>query len=213
MSLLQRFVLAVVGILARCFVSWEIKGRENIPTGGALLVISNHIHLLDPFLIALSFPRWVYFVAKEELFENPLLRPIIRWSGAVSAPRRGGVADKKKTALQAEKILEEGLTLCIFPEGKRSVDAELIPGKFGPVVISAQTGALFLPVGIIGTEKARGLSRPWRRPHAIINVGKPFQLPCSDTGRLTRRQMKEMTDLAMRKIAGLLPESYRGVYK
>ncbi len=213
MSLLQKIVLAVIGILARCCVSWEVKGRENIPTGGALLVISNHIHLLDPFLIALSSPRWVYFVAKEELFKNPLLRPIIRWSGAVSAPRRGGAADKKKTALQAEKILEEGLTLCIFPEGKRSVDAELIPGKFGPVVISAQTGAPFLPVGIIGTERVKGLSWPWRRPHVIINIGKPFQLSCSGAGRLTRGQMKEMTDLMMRKIAELLPESYRGVYK
>jgi 1-acyl-sn-glycerol-3-phosphate acyltransferase len=213
MNLLQRIVLAVTGILVRCFISWEIRGRENIPAGGALLVISNHLHLLDPFLIALSFPRWVYFIAKEELFENPLLKPIIHWSGAVSAPRRGGVADKKKTALRAEKILAEGLTLCIFPEGKRSVNAGLLPGKFGPVVISAQVGAPFLPVGIIGTEKARGLSRPWRRPHAIINIGKPFELPCSDAGRLTRGQMKVMTDLAMRKIAELLPESYRGMYK
>jgi 1-acyl-sn-glycerol-3-phosphate acyltransferase len=68
-----------------------------------------------------------------------------------------------------------------------------------------------LPVGISGTDKIHGISWLWKRPHIVINIGKPFYLPQPD-GRLTKLQREALTELMMKEIAALLPPEYQGVY-
>jgi 1-acyl-sn-glycerol-3-phosphate acyltransferase len=212
MNLSHKIVLAIFRPLLKVLVSWEVRGKENVPLTGPLVVISNHVHLIDPILLMFSFPRWINFMAKEELFRYTFLRFVIRWAQAFPVRRRGTVNDKRRAFKQAKDMLEMGLALGMFPEGGRSPGAKLLPGKFGSVVISLHTDALLLPVGIAGTEKLKGISWLWRRPHIVINIGEPFKL-CHSDGRLTKPQMKLLTDSAMKKIAGLLPPDYRGVYR
>lgn len=182
-----------------------------MPLNSPLIIVANHVHLIDPILLMLSFPRWINFMAKRELFRYPFLRIIIRWSQAVSVHRQGTIKDKREAVKQAKDVLSKGLVLGMFPEGRRNRNGKLLPGKAGSAVIALQADVPMLPVGIIGTEKLKGISWLWKRPSIVINIGQPFKLP-SVEGRLTRPQTKLLTDLIMNKIAALLPPENRGVY-
>ncbi|MCD6599316.1 MAG: 1-acyl-sn-glycerol-3-phosphate acyltransferase [Dehalococcoidia bacterium] len=211
MTLAQRIVLAIIKLLLKPLLSWKVEGRENVPLDGSLIVAANHVHLIDPILLQLSFPRWLNFMAKQELFRYPLVGFAIRWSQAFSIRRQGTIGDKRETIKQAGDILRGGLVLGMFPEGKRNRNGKLLPGKSGVAVIASRTGTPLLPVGIIGTEKLKGIQWLWKRPRIIINIGHPFYPPSIET-RLSRRQARLLTDFIMSKIAALLPTDNRGVY-
>jgi len=207
----QRIVLAIIKFLLRISLSWKVDGKENVPLEGPFIMVANHVHLVDPILLISIFPRWINFMAKEELFRYPFLRIIIRWAQAFSIHRRGTIADKQETMNQAKNLLNKGLVLGMFPEGKRNHNGKLLPGKPGSAVIASRMGIPLLPVGIVGTEKLKGTSWLWKRPGIVINIGQPFKLPPAN-GRLTKSQTKSLTDLMMKKIAALLPRENRGVY-
>jgi len=207
----QRIVLAIIKFLLRISLSWKVDGEENVPSEGPFIMVANHVHLVDPILLISIFPRWINFMAKEELFRYPFLRVIIRWAQAVSVQRRGTIVDKQEAMNQAKSLLNKGLVLGMFPEGKRNHNGKLLPGKPGSAVIASRMDIPLLPVGIIGTEKLKGTSWLWKRPGIVINIGQPFKLPPTN-GRLTKSQTKSLTDLMMKKIAALLPRENRGVY-
>jgi 1-acyl-sn-glycerol-3-phosphate acyltransferase len=150
-------------------------------------------------------------MAKQELFRNPFLRPILRWAQVFVVRRQGTTAEKRRAIEQAKSVLNKGLVLGVFPEGKRSREGKLLPGKTGAARIASQTGVLLLPVGISGTDRIKGISWLWRRPHIVINIGQPFSLPSFD-GRLNKTQLQLLTNQLMSQIAALLPPEYQGVY-
>jgi 1-acyl-sn-glycerol-3-phosphate acyltransferase len=208
----QKLVVAVLRLLLNSLVSWKVEGRENIPSTGPLILVANHVHVFDPLLLVFSFPRWINFVAKEELFRSPFLRFWLRWAGTLSIRRDGRVGEKQQILDSARNALEKGLILGMFPEGGRSRDGKLRESRAGPAVIAAKTDVPLLPVGISGTDKIRGISWVWQRPHIVVNIGKPFKLPPS-SGRLSKSQMQLLTTRLMTEIAALLPPEYQGAYE
>jgi len=205
--ILSRICKPVFNIL----FSWKVEGRDNIPSTGPLILIANHVNLSDPFFLMFSFPRCINFMAKEELFRSPFLRPWLRWAGSVSISRRGKVSDKQKMLRSSRDVLENGLILGMFPEGGRSRDGKLRKGKPGSAVIASKTNVPILPVGIVGTGKIKGISWLWKRPGIVVNIGKPFKLPPTN-GRMSKSQMQLLTAQLMKEIAALLPPEYQGVY-
>jgi len=212
MTLSKKILLAICRLLLNIPFSWKVEGRENIPLTGPLILITNHVHLLDPFFLLFSSPRWINFMAKEELFRSPFLRPWLRWAGSVSISRRGKVSDKQKMLRSSRDVLENGLILGMFPEGGRSRDGKLRKGKPGSAVIASKTNVPILPIGIAGTDKIKGISWLWKRPHIVINIGKPFKLPPNDS-KMSKSQMQLLTTQLMKEIAALLPLEYQGGYK
>ena len=211
MTLSQKLLFAICRPLLNILFSWKVEGRENIPLTGPLILITNHVHLLDPFFLLFSSPRWINFMAKEELFRSPFLRPWLRWAGALSIHRGGNVREKQKILKNARNTLERGLILGMFPEGGRSHDGKLRKGKTGSAVIASKTNVPLLPVGIVGTDKIKGISWLWKRPRIAVNIGKPFKLP-PISGRMSKSQMQLLTTQLMKEIAALLPPEYQGDY-
>ncbi len=202
----------VAGVLLRGLFSlltrWQVKGRENIPREGPVLVVANHLNLADPPLLGVSLGRTVIFMAKEELFRSRLAAYFV--SGLGSFPVHRGKLDREAIR-QSERILAEGRALLMFPEASRSQSAQLQPAFPGSALIASHSGVPILPVGISGTEKIKGIGWILRRPRLTVNIGQPFYLPPADS-KLTRAQLDEHTELIMRRIAELLPPQYRGVY-
>jgi 1-acyl-sn-glycerol-3-phosphate acyltransferase len=211
MTLSQRIVLAILRPLLNTLFSWKVEGRDNIPLTGPFILVANHVHILDPFLLVFSFPRWISFMAKEELFHYSFLRFWLRWAGSVSIRRNGKVAEKHRILESARHTLEMGLVLGMFPEGSRDHDGKLRKGKPGSAVIASKANVPLLPVGIVGTDKIQGMSWLWKRPAIVVKIGKPFNLPPAPSW-ISKSQMELLTTQLMEEIAALLPPEYQGAY-
>lgn len=212
MELSHKIASAMVKAWLKVFTRWEVRGKKNVPLNEPLIVVANHVHLLDPPLLVLSLPRWISFMAKEELFHSWFLGPIVRWAQAFPAYNKGTVRYKREMLKRAEETLENGFVLGMFPEGTRSRGGQLLPGHPGSVIIALKNDVSILPVGIIGTEKLKGLGWLWQRPQITVNIGQPFRLPSVD-GKMSKAKMKLRTELIMREIAALLPPEHRGAYR
>ncbi len=187
---------------------WRVKGRENVPSQGPLLVVANHLNLADPPLLSVSLGRKVVFMAKEELFRVRFLGYFMRGFGAFPVHR--GQLDRKALR-QAAQLLANGMALVTFPEGTRSKNAQLQPAFSGSALIALRSGVPILPIGITGTERIKGVAWLLRRPEITVNIGHPFHLPPASS-KLTKVELAKLTNYMMGRIAELLPREYRGNY-
>jgi 1-acyl-sn-glycerol-3-phosphate acyltransferase len=185
---------------------WWVAGATRVPRSGGLIVVANHLSLIDPPLLAASLPRRLRFMAKQELFESRG-GVFVRLFGAF--PVRRFQADRQALR-QARSLLENGEAVAMFPEGHRSDGNGMIAAHPGTALIALQSGAPVLPVAITGSEQIRSLRFILQHPRITVTVGEPFVLP--RTGRIDSGAVEEAGLLIMRSIAELLPPSYRGVY-
>ncbi len=204
-------ILAGARLLYRLLFRWTVTGAENVPREGALLVVANHVNAADPILLMLAVPRWITYMAKEELFDDPLLRRVLTDAGIFPVARGGNVQQRMEVMRQAEGLLAAGHALAIFPEGTRSHSGVLQEGKGGAALLAVHAGVPILPVATAGIEQMRGTGWLFRRPRVTVTIGEPFHLQ-SSSARLSRSEMGRLTDEIMRRIAALLPEDRRGPY-
>jgi 1-acyl-sn-glycerol-3-phosphate acyltransferase len=186
----------------------EVSGKENVPPTGPLIVMINHIHALDPYVVVAVFPRPVTAMAKIEVFDVPIFGFLTRAYGVI--PIQRGQVDMHAVRRSLE-VLQAGGALLIAPEGTRSPTNSLQQGKEGMAFIAARTGAPVIPVGVTGTEDAESCWRRLRRVPVRVSIGKPFRLDAGDEPP-RRRVLRAMTDEAMYQLAAILPPEYRGVY-
>jgi len=198
----------LVRVLLKLLTRYQVKGRENIPREGPLLIVANHLSLADVPLLNVSFNRQVIFMAKKELFRSRLIGYIIRGLGAFPVYRG---QFNRQAIRQAFQILADAQALVMFPEGTRSPSGQLQSAFPGPALIAMRSGVPILPVGFIGTEKIKGITWLLRRPKITVNIGAPFYLPPASS-RLAKAELTELTESLMGHIAELLPPEYRGEY-
>ena len=201
-------VKVILRILLPLFSDWRVKGKENIPAEGAVIVVANHLNNADPPILGISLSRKAIFMAKKELFRSKLSSYLIRGVGGFPVHR--GRLDREALR-RAKHALSKGAVLVIFPEGKRSENAQLQPAFPGSVLIAVRNGTPILPIGIAGTEKFKGLSWLLHRPKIVVNIGRPFSLQPVE-GKLTKVELSRLAETMMEHIAELLPQEYRGHY-
>ena len=200
--------ITMIKIALVLFTNWQIRGKENVPAEGALVVGANHVSMADPPILGASLSRLAWFMAKQELFSSRITNYIMRGFGAFPVRRQG----LDRAVLHwADQVLARGLTLAIFPEGTRSLDAKLRPPLMGTVRIALRNRVSIVPVGISGTVKLRGFTWWLRRPRIVVNIGHPFTLTSTE-GKVTKEELAGLADNIMIHIAELLPPEYRGHY-
>ena len=149
-------------------------GREHLPARGPVLITANHRSFLDPFVIACMARRPMHYVAKQELFVNPVASWLLNALGAFPVARGASDEEMVQTARQ---ILARGDIVLIFAEGTRVRPGALGRPKRGIGRLALESGAPVVPVAVIGTEAIR---RGWRiRPHRVrIRAGRALRFPC-----------------------------------
>jgi len=158
----------------------SVKGRENIPRTGPVLIAPIHRSNVDFAFSLFISPRKVFFMAKDSLFKVPVLGGLLVRLGAF--PVRRGTADRESMSA-AEEVLRQGQALVLFPEGTRKEGLEVHALHDGAMFVAARTGATVVPVGIGGSERAMPHGAKFPRPTKIrIIVGEPIATRPSEEG-------------------------------
>ena len=189
-------------LLMRLMGGWHVSGRENIPTDGPALICPNHISYADPPLIGVAARRRCCYMAKTSLFSIPLVGWFIRKSYSYPVDREEG---GRQAIRMAATLLGAGEMLVVFPEGTRSADGQLGPGKPGPAMIASRAGAPIIPAAIWGTDiiLPRHSKRLYRCP-VHIKFGPALRLPEPAAGqRLRKDDFASFTEELMASIADL----------
>jgi len=201
-------VRGLLQLLIPVLTRYRINGMDNIPRNGPVLIVSNHIHAADIYLLGATLSRKVIFIAKKELYDHRFIGAFLRGLGSFPVDR---YRVDRKAIRRSTKVLAKGQALVIFPEGSRSASGEMQPAFAGAALIASHSTAPILPIGIYGTEQIKGLGWIWRRPRLTVNIGPTFPLPPSDS-KHTRTRLNGLTAVIMQRIAALLPEEYQGDY-
>jgi 1-acyl-sn-glycerol-3-phosphate acyltransferase len=189
---------------------------DEIPRDGPVILAANHASNLDAVVIGSwlmpRLGRRIHWLGKKELFSWPL----IGWAAANGGvhPVDRGSADIEAFRL-AQRIIDEGNILFVFPEGTRSPDGSLQQAQDGAAALALRTGAPVIPIAIAGSHRVwpRGQKLPHPGGHVTIRVGRPFRPADELPPGTDRRTAKGLaTTMIMERIAALLPPSQRGVY-
>lgn len=160
--MLYPFLRNVFRAMLWFFWRWRVEGLNNFPASGPVVVVSNHASLWDPIAVACALPRQVHFMAKEELFQYPLLGNILNRVGTF--PVKRGQPDR--TAIRRSlELLENNRVLGLFPEGTRSRTGELQKPHPGAAMIALKARAAVVPVACVGTV---GLWKKIFKPSAVV---------------------------------------------
>lgn len=181
------------------FYRVQIIGKENVPKEGAALLCSNHVSELDMFFIGYKLKRLIRYMAKEELFKNPILRIIMKSLGAFPVKRGKGDIGAIKTSL---KLLSEGHIVGIYPEGTRRKIAEKtnkeVKIKAGVAFLAQKSQVPILPVLVHGNHKLFGKIK--------VIFGEPYSLDLDKNKKYTNSELLQESKKIMDGVYSLLEE-------
>ncbi|AIF43552.1 1-acyl-sn-glycerol-3-phosphate acyltransferase [Virgibacillus sp. SK37] len=187
---LYKIARTIVAIILFPLYRIKVIGKENVPKQGPVIICSNHISNLDPPVVGITSPRDIYFMAKGELFEKPILGKLLL--GIHAFPVKRGLSDRNALR-KGLKILDNQETLGLFPEGTRSKSGELGKPLAGAGFFALRSQAVIIPCAIIGPYK------PFKRLKVVY--GPPVDM---EHYRQSKASAKEAADGIMEDIRKLM---------
>lgn len=185
--MVYRILKPIAWFILKLWNRLEIHGLDNVPPQGKLILVANHVSVLDPIVVGASMPRPIRFMAKKELFEVPVLRGLISILGAFPV-------DRNKTDFQAVKqslkILADQEVLGIFPEGGTRKHTKKIVFRPGTAAIALKSKSPVLPVAIIGTDS---LKQVLLFGKLKVKIGSPITWPEQYQGKLQDEDIQRLT--------------------
>ncbi|WP_407370561.1 lysophospholipid acyltransferase family protein [Carnobacterium sp.] len=173
-----RFLLAILNGNA------HYENRDKLPTDTSYILVAPHRTWIDPVYLALAAsPKPFTFMAKKELFKNPILSWIIRHANAFPVDRTNPGPSAIKTPV---KILKKGnLSLMIFPTGTRHSN-EI---KGGAATIAKLSGVPIIPAVYQGPMTLSGLLK---RKRVTVRFGDPITI--DRTVKLSKENLKAIDE-------------------
>ncbi len=196
--------------LTRLLCRLDLAELKKIPMRGPLLLVANHVNFLEvPLLRARLSDRPLIGLTKVESFDDPLRNFLFNTWGAI--PIKRGEVDRAAFQRCLE-VLAQGKLLTVAPEGTRSGNGQLLPGRPGIALLAVRSAAPLLPIAYYGHEQFWENVRRLRRTPFHLRVGAPFCVNASSENP-GREERQAITDEIMRRIAELMPEKYYGYYR
>ncbi|BCL36175.1 lysophospholipid acyltransferase family protein [Nostoc sp. MS1] len=177
LALYHAFKWSIVSPMLHGYFRGRIYGVENVPRTGPIVVVSNHASYFDPPIVSNCVRRPVAYMAKQELFEVPVLAQAIKLYGAYPVSRGSADRNAIRSALE---YLENGWAVGVFLEGTRTPDGRIHDPKRGAALLAAKAKAPILPVCLWGSEKIlqKGSSLPQAVP-LTVRIGNLIDTPTS----------------------------------
>lgn len=197
---MRKFARIITNIVFKLFFRVEVVNPEKVPAEGPALLCANHNTLLDMFFLGFRLERWIYWMAKEELFRNRITAYVLRKLGAFPIKRGTGDVSSIKNAY---KLLEDNKLVGIFPHGTRidPSNIETMRVKPGAVMIAVNAGVPIIPATVCGSYKL------FSRIKVIF--GDPFYIDNQDKDKkLSKQEMSELSKDIIRRVYSL-SEAYR----
>ena len=194
---LWKLAQTMVRIGTSVVLDLKVYGHENVPDEGGALMISNHQSYLDPAILGAQLRRPMSYLAKSDLWENPLFGWLI--SHLYAFPVRQGAGDVGAIKETINR-LREGHLLNIFPEGSRTEDGKLLPIQPGVALVIRRAGVPVVPAVVDGSFNAwpKGQLLPGRHPVRVL-FGKPMRMDhmkpkeiVAEVDRLFREMLAEL---------------------
>jgi 1-acyl-sn-glycerol-3-phosphate acyltransferase len=198
------------------FRPW-VRGVENVPKEGPVILAGNHVSFLDSIFMPLVLDRKVTFLAKSEYFTGKglkgwLTRLFFTGAGQLSIDRAGGKASEASLNTGLE-VLAAGDQLGIYPEGTRSPDGRLYRGRTGIARMVLESGAVVVPAVVFDTDKVMPLGSRWPRIHRVgVVFGEPLDFSRYAGLESDRFVLRAVTDEIVYEIARLSGQEYADVY-
>ncbi len=193
---------------------WKLRasGAHLVPDDGPVILAANHTAFLDGLLLAAASPRPVHVLAKSEIF----VPPIDRLMRATSQIRIEYDGPDRSALLEAVGVLTDGGVVGVFPEAHRGAgDAQHL--KHGAAYLAARTGALVVPVAILGARPAGSGKDALPRLRSPLDVvfGEPVDIRVDGdsrrravvarSGERLRQALADHVQLAVRRTGQDLP--------
>lgn len=184
----------------------EIKGLENIPLSGRVILAANHFHFSDPVALLYLSKRQVEFVGGFRFPNAPTIVKFLPTLWGYFPVHRG--AYSRSSLDYATATLAKGGVVGIFPEGGAWAQVLRYP-RSGIGFIAAQSNAVIVPIGLTGLT---GLFNVWR-PRLVMTIGEPIgPFHVDESGAARKAELVDIGVVTMKAIADLLPDHERGVY-
>lgn len=214
---MQLFIRYVLAPLVRLVWRPRVRGADRIPATGPVILAANHRAAVDTAFIPLVAPRKVAFLGKAEYFtgrglRGRLMAAFLGTLGYIPVDRANARAGLAALAAGRE-VLERGGAFGIYPEGTRSLDGKLHRGHTGVASLALSTGAVVVPVGLIGTERVQPIGRLFPRLARVeIRFGRPLEFSRYDGLEGAPAIRRAVTDEIMDAIADLSEQTYVDSY-
>lgn len=195
----------VMWVWMRGTMKLDLQGLENVPRTGPLLVLINHNSFLDPLVPCVFVRRDIFPMAKVEAL-NHYLGWTLKWYGAFPIRRGEGDVGALKQAL---RVLKEGHSMLMAPEGHRNPAGILQEGHEGAALLAVRSHAPILPVAMQGGAPYFDNLYSVRRTPITMRVGVPLMVSGLER-KPSRDDLRVITDEMMYSLAALLPPQLRG---
>ncbi len=184
-----RFTKTIAKILFDPFFRIKTSGIDNLPTQSAFILLPKHQRWEDIPLLSLATPRPLYYMAKNELFRNPIAGWLLSSMGGIPLNRRRPMESRLSLQRMIE-YLRKGEGIVIFPEGTYFKN-KMGPGRVGLIrMVLSRSTVPFIPVGM-------NYSRKRGRALAQMNFGEPvYSSPSAKADDLIREIMAEIAQLS-----------------
>lgn len=191
---------AIAGGAIRWYCRLEVTGTEHVPGSGPAVLAANHRSMWDIPVHVVASPRPVMFMAKRELFGDPVRRWM--WHVLGGFPVRRDIADVRAidTALA---LLERGHLVGVYPEGTRSLSGEMLPFLKGAAWLALRTGAPLVPCGLSGTGRI-DRAGPSLRKEVRVAFGPPIPVDRASSAAARKEKADRLTDRLLEAIECLL---------
>lgn len=152
----------------------DVIGYENVPQNETVLYVGNHRSYFDILMTYCRCPGLTGYVAKDSMEKIPLLSHWMKRLYCLFL-NRDDIRQGLKTILTGIEQMKNGVSMCIFPEGTRNHQPELLPFKEGSMKMAEKTGCAIIPMAITNSDEIYENHRPKIKPvHVILEYGKPI---------------------------------------